>query len=72
LREYGTNESFNGKFRDERLNADWFRSRTEAKTVIEQWRIHYNTVRPHQSLNYLTPSEFKSLCHASHQGAVQN
>jgi putative transposase len=56
----GSNESFNGKFRDECLNAEWFRSRAEAKAVIEQWRIHYNTVRPHQSLNYLTPSEFKS------------
>ncbi len=54
----GTNESFNGKFRDECLSAEWFRNRMEAKTVIEDWRIHYNTVRPHSSLNYLTPSHF--------------
>lgn len=54
----GTNESFNGKFRDECLSAEWFRSRLEAKVVIEDWRIHYNNVRPHSSLNYQTPSEF--------------
>ena len=46
----GTNESFNGRFRDECLSMEWFRSRTEAKTVIETWRQHYNTVRPHSSL----------------------
>jgi putative transposase len=55
----GTNESFNGKFRDECLSVEWFRSRLEAKVVIENWRIHYNDVRPHSSLNYQTPSEFK-------------
>lgn len=54
----GTNESFNGKFRDECLSAEWFRSRIEAKVVIEDWRIYYNNVRPHSSLNYQTPSEF--------------
>jgi putative transposase len=56
----GTNESFNGKFRDECLNVEWFRTRAEAKIIIEAWRRHYNTVRPHMSLNYLTPLEFKS------------
>jgi putative transposase len=55
----GTNESFNGKLRDECLSLEWFRSRREASVIIEAWRKHYNTVRPHQSLNYLTPSEFK-------------
>lgn len=54
----GAAESFNGKFRDECLSLEWFRSRAEAKVVIEQWRRHYNEVRPHSSLNYLTPSEF--------------
>jgi putative transposase len=49
----GANESFNGKFRDECLR------RTEAKVVIEQWRRHYNGIRPHWSLAYLTPDEFK-------------
>lgn len=55
----GTNESFNGKFRDECLSMEWFRNRIEAKVVIEDWRIHYNDVRPHSSLNYQTPNEFK-------------
>ena len=55
----GTNESFNGKFRDECLSLEWFRTRREAKIVIESWRQHYNGVRPHMSLNYLTPGEFK-------------
>ena len=55
----GTNESFNGKFRDECLSMEWFRNRIEAKVVIEDWRKHYNDVRPHSSLNYQTPNEFK-------------
>jgi putative transposase len=56
----GTSESFNGKFRDECLSVEWFRTRAEAKIIIESWRQHYNAVRPHVSLNYLTPLEFKS------------
>ena len=55
----GSNESFNGKFRDECLAMEWFRNRIEAKVVIETWRHHYNTVRPHSSLNYQTPMAFK-------------
>ena len=54
----GVVESFNGKFRDECLSLEWFRSRAEAKVVIEQWRRHYNEVRPHSSLGYLTPPAF--------------
>lgn len=54
----GTDESFNGKFRDECLSMEWFRSRAEAKVVIETWRRHYNGVRPHSSLGYLTPAAF--------------
>jgi putative transposase len=54
----GTDESFNGKLRDECLSIEWFRSREEARVVIETWRHHYNTVRPHSSLRYLTPLEF--------------
>ncbi|WP_371821379.1 integrase core domain-containing protein [Burkholderia glumae] len=38
---------------------EWFRTRLEAKVVIEQWRRHYNGIRPHSSLAYLTPNEFK-------------
>jgi putative transposase len=55
-----TDESFNGKLRDEYLGLQWFRNRTEARVGIEQWRQHYNDVRPHSSLGYLTPNEFKS------------
>jgi putative transposase len=54
----GTTESFNGKFRDECLAMEWFRNRIEAKVVIEDWRAHYNSVRPHSSLNYATPEAF--------------
>lgn len=56
-----TDESFNGKFRDEFLTLHWFRHRTEARVAIEEWRRHYNDVRPHSSLGYLTPAEFKAL-----------
>lgn len=54
----GSNESFNGKFRDECLSLEWFLSRAQAKVVIEAWRRHYNEVRPHSSLGYLTPVAF--------------
>jgi putative transposase len=43
-------ESFNGKLRDECLSLDWFPSRAEARVVIENWRRHYNAVRPQRSL----------------------
>lgn len=56
----GLNESFNGKFRDECLSSEWFRSRAEAKVVIEDWRFQYNVIRPHSALNYCTPIEFKN------------
>jgi transposase InsO family protein len=51
-------ESFNGKFRDECLNQNWFVDLQHAREVIEAWRVDYNTVRPHSSLRYLTPEEF--------------
>ncbi len=54
----GTNESFNGKFRDECLAMEWFRNRIEAKIVIEDWQRHYNEVRPHSSLDDETPEAF--------------
>ena len=55
----GSNESFNGKFRDECLAMEWFRNRIDAKIVIESFRRQYNEVRPHSSLEMLTPMEFK-------------
>lgn len=51
-------ESFNGKFRDECLNEQWFRNVEEARIKIEVWRQEYNTERPHSSLDDLTPHEF--------------
>jgi putative transposase len=51
----GSNESFNGTFRRECLNAEMFASLTEARVVIEQWRCRYNERRPHSSQNYITP-----------------
>lgn len=54
--ENGYCESFNGKLRDELLNGEIFCSLKEAKVLIEQWRHHYNTVRPHSSLGYRPPA----------------
>lgn len=54
--ENGYVESFNGKLRDELLNGEIFYTLAEAKIVIEQWRRHYNTVRPHSSLGYKPPA----------------
>jgi len=51
-------ESFHGKFRDECLNREWFKSIKEAAVVIEQWRQFYNAKRPHSSLGYMTPLAF--------------
>jgi len=54
--ENGYCESFNGKLRDELLNGEIFYSLKEAQVLIEQWRVHYNTVRPHSSLGYRPPA----------------
>jgi putative transposase len=51
-------ESFNGRLRDECLNTNWFLSLKEAREIIENWREDYNQVRPHSSLNNLTPKEY--------------
>jgi hypothetical protein len=66
----GTDESFNGKFRDECLNMEWFRSRTEARVLIEIWRRHCNDVRPHSSLKYRTPTEFRRHHESTNQGVI--
>jgi len=54
--ENGYNESFNSKLRDELLNGEIFYTLPEAKVLIERWRQHYNTVRPHSSLGYRPPA----------------
>src|SRR5262249_12280249 len=51
-------ESFNGKFRDECLNENWFVDLDDARTKIEAWRIDYNEVRPHSALGNRTPAEY--------------
>jgi len=51
-------ESFNGKFRDECLNANWFVDLREAKVRIEEWREDYNCNRPHSALGNLSPVEY--------------
>jgi putative transposase len=54
--ENGYCESFNGKMRDECLNGEIFYSLKEAQIVIEQWRVEYNTRRPHSALGYRPPA----------------
>ena len=54
--ENGYCESFNSKLRDELLNGEIFYSLAEARVVIEVWRVHYNTARPHSSLGYRPPA----------------
>jgi putative transposase len=54
--ENGYIESFNGKLRDELLNGEIFYTLKEAKVLIERWRRHYNTVRPHSALGYRPPA----------------
>jgi putative transposase len=54
--ENGYNESFNSKLREELLNGEIFTTLYEAKVLIECWRRHYNTIRPHSSLGYRPPA----------------
>ena len=54
-------ESFNGRLREECLNAHWFLSLADAKDKIEAWRRFYNESRPHSALGDRTPREFASL-----------
>jgi putative transposase len=51
-------ESFNGRLRDECLNTNWFMNMKHAREVIEEWRTDYNEVRPHSSLQNMTPLEY--------------
>ena len=52
-------EAFNGRFRQECLDQNWFESLDDARTIIEAWRKDYNTVRPHSALGQLTPAAYK-------------
>jgi putative transposase len=56
-------ESFNGRFREECLNENWFTNLVDARTKIEIWRRrHYNEERPHSSLFGSTPMEYSNRC----------
>ena len=61
----GSVESFNGTFRRECLNAEYFAHLREAKILIEQWRWQYNTQRPHSSLGYRRPAQFGAEARAA-------
>ena len=61
--ENGYCESFNGKFRDEFLDRELLGNLKEAKILIENWRIAYNTVRPHSALGYLAPVAYAKTVH---------
>jgi transposase InsO family protein len=58
-------ESFNGKLEDECLDREEFATLKEAKVLVEDWRLHYNTRRPHSSLEYQTPAAFAASCAAA-------
>jgi putative transposase len=58
-------ESFNGRLRDECLNANWFHNLADARRKIEAWRDEYNSERPHSSLGYRTPNEFAEILKSS-------
>jgi len=55
-------ESFNGRLRQECLNANWFLSLDDAKAKIDAWRTYYNESRPHSALDWATPAEFARRC----------
>ena len=54
-------ESFNGKFREECLNEQWFETLRQARTAITLWRQDYNEVRPHSSGQRMPPSKLAEL-----------
>ena len=62
----GYGESFNGRLRDECLSLEWFRNLAEARVVIEAWRREYNEQRPHSSLGYQTPRDFRLAYERDH------
>jgi putative transposase len=59
-------ESFGGRLRDELLAVEAFTSLLEARVLVEDWRIEYNTARPHSALGYLTPTDYAKAWTANH------
>lgn len=68
--ENGYNESFNGRLRDELLNGELFYTLKEAQTIIEDWRNHYNHVRPHSALGYKPPAPMAHFCVQPHSAPL--
>ena len=60
-------ESFNGKFRDECLNEQWFETLHQARQEISRWRRDYNEVRPHSAIGRIPPAQFAAV-HRQHAG----
>ena len=63
-------ESFNGKFRDECLNEQWFLTLHQARQEISRWRRDYNEVRPHSAIGRIPPAQFAAV-HRRHAGDAQ-
>jgi putative transposase len=59
-------ESFGSRLRDELLAVEAFSSLLEAQVLVEDWRIEYNTVRPHSALGYLTPADYAKTWTTNH------
>jgi len=68
--ENGYNESFNGRLRDELLNGECFYTLREAQVIIEDWRNHYNHVRPHSALGYKPPAPKAPFCFQTHSAPL--
>jgi putative transposase len=66
----GLVESFNGRFRDECLNANWFLNVRSARRIIESWRLDYNDQRPYNLMAYRTPNELAALFSQAGQTGV--
>ena len=69
-------ESFNGKFRDECLNEQWFETLAQARQEISRWRRDYNEVRPHSAIGRIPPAQFAAAHRqlagdAQHQPEIQ-
>ena len=69
--ENGFIESFNGKFREECLNMEIIRSKTEAQVIADQWMQYYNHERMHSALDYQTPVEYRAAYEASTSAALR-
>jgi putative transposase len=59
-------ESFGGRLRDELLVVEAFNSLLQAQVLVEDWRIEYNTLRPHSALGYLTPTDYAKAWTTTH------